>query len=147
MSGSRKAYAVLPLTYMSPSSSFSTGSCEIAEAETLVSQAADLKASFDAADELGRLCRRGRTLLAHFASFQRLLRLPEPTGSSGDASDGDVPLPDDFVKRLKLHSAESTPRVWLNFYDETCSAAAKLPFVFPNTEKQKALVSSVICST
>lgn len=120
---------------------FRNGSCVIEEAEVLVLQTAGLKATFESADELARLCERGHAILAHLDSFKRLLRCPKPrdpvlrsTTVSDDEGLELEPLPDEFAKRIKLNSVESTPRVWLNFYEELRAGANKLPFVFHDTE-------------
>ncbi|VDD77339.1 unnamed protein product [Mesocestoides corti] len=117
------------------------GSCELSEAEALVAQAADVKAEFGASEELNRLCVKAHSILSDLGSFQRLLKCP-PSSSSHDDDDceGDDGFPDDFVKRLKLNTADSTPHLWLSFYEELCNTSNQLPFVFPDTTKLNTLV-------
>uniref|UniRef100_A0A5K3FRG7 JmjC domain-containing protein n=1 Tax=Mesocestoides corti TaxID=53468 RepID=A0A5K3FRG7_MESCO len=118
------------------------GSCELSEAEALVAQAADVKAEFGASEELNRLCVKAHSILSDLGSFQRLLKCP-PSSSSHDDDDceGDDGFPDDFVKRLKLNTADSTPHLWLSFYEELCNTSNQLPFVFPDTTKLNTLLT------
>lgn len=144
-------------TLTSPVLTFSNGSCEISEAEALVAQASNLKVTFDVSEELAQLCTKAHTLLVHFSCFQRLFKDPCANTAmecrKGKALEGEQELqaegeigaedvfPEEFVRRVKLYTADSTPRVWLKFYEEVCSAAKKLPFIFPDTVRLRNLVS------
>ncbi|EUB62146.1 Lysine-specific demethylase 5B [Echinococcus granulosus] len=132
------------------------GSCELSEAEALVAQASCLKATFDESEELAQLCAKAHTLLGHFACFQRLFKSPcvntsmesrggrDVKGKQELQAEGEIgaedAFPEEFVRRLKLYTADSTPQVWLKFYEEVCSAAKKLPFVFPDTIRLRNLL-------
>ena len=84
--------------------------------------------------------------MTHLDLFARLLRCPALEAS---LPPGMVPLPPlhdddmpaDFARRLRLHSPESTPLVWLKLFNDTVEAARKTPFRFPDTEKIKEIVS------
>ncbi|VDM31022.1 unnamed protein product [Hydatigera taeniaeformis] len=135
------------------------GSRELSEAEALVAQASSLKATFDVSGELAQLCARAHTLLKHFSCFQRLFKSPcvnvatqsrigkAVKGDPQPQAEGEVavesPFPDEFVRRARLYTADSTPRVWLRFYEEVCSAAKKLPFVFPDTAQLRNLLNAL----
>ncbi|VDK33573.1 unnamed protein product [Taenia asiatica] len=135
------------------------GSCELSEAEALVAQASSLKVTFDVLEELAQLCIKAHTLLFHFSCFQRLFKSPcvntTMESRQGKAVKGEQELqaekeigaedvfPEEFVRRVKLYTADSTPRVWLKFYEEICSAAKKLPFVFPDTVRLRNLLTAL----
>ncbi|BHF66012.1 demethylase [Sparganum proliferum] len=111
------------------------GSCSLSDAEALVLQAKQLKASFSLSDVLEDLCDQAHKVLTHFQSFEQLLQL---------SSENTTPLsgfPPDFVHRTKLGTVDSTPRAWLDFFEEVCEAANKLPFKFPPVDHLKQLLT------
>ncbi|KAL7064166.1 hypothetical protein AAHC03_05600 [Spirometra sp. Aus1] len=110
------------------------GSCSLSDAEALVLQAKQLKAAFSLSDVLEDLCNQAHKVLTHFQSFEQLLQL---------SSENTTPLsgfPPDFVHRTKLGTVNSTPRAWLDFFEEVCEAANKLPFKFPPVDHLKQLL-------
>ncbi|KAL5110630.1 Lysine-specific demethylase 5B [Taenia crassiceps] len=132
------------------------GSYELSEAEALVAQASNLKVTFDVSEELAHMCTKAHTLLVHFSCFQRLFKGPcvntaiesrkgkvvkgEQELQAEEEAGSDDAFPEEFVRRVKLYTADSTPRVWLKFYEEVCNAAKKLPFVFPDTVQLRNLL-------
>ncbi|VDN26176.1 unnamed protein product [Dibothriocephalus latus] len=113
------------------------GSCSLSDAEALVMQTNQLKASFSLSKVLSDLCNQAHKVLTHFHSFEQLLQL---------SSENTTPLsgfPPDFVQQTKLGTVDSTPRAWLDFFEEVCEAANKLPFKFPPVDHLKQLVSGI----
>lgn len=155
--GIKYAQILLHTLCFAPSVHSSNGSYELSEAEALVTQVSSLKVTFDACENLAHLCKKAQGLLINFACFRRLLTshgatknadtdpLKTKVDGSPEVVEGEVNVfPEEFARRLKLNTADSTPRVWLKFYEEICNVAKKLPFVFPESQDIKNLVSLMI---
>lgn len=121
-------------------------------------QAGNVPGTFTAAEELSAMCTKARNIMDHLNAFQRIIELNlTPRERSGDSdvlpgyvmrkpsrADARIKLPEEFVKRIKLNTPESTPRLWLEFYNELCRGAKRLPFIFPDTSRIKKMVGLLV---
>ncbi|VUZ40751.1 unnamed protein product, partial [Hymenolepis diminuta] len=106
------------------------------------------------------MCTKARNIVNHLNAFQRIIELnltPRERSADSDVlpvyvmrkpsrADARIKLPEEFVKRIKLNTPESTPRLWLEFYNELCRGAKRLPFIFPDTSRiKKMLIAANRC--
>ncbi|VDO15307.1 unnamed protein product [Rodentolepis nana] len=130
------------------------GSCHLLEAEKLVERTGNVLGTFSAAEELSAMCTKARSIMDHLNAFQRIIELnrvhrerstevdmhPGYATRKPSRADARIKLPEEFVQRIKLNTPESTPKLWLEFYNELCRGAKRLPFIFPDTSRIKKLL-------